>query len=232
MNDMSVIRNHFESEAQFYDELILKLIPFYKEMVEALISSIPFHESYNMKVLDLGCGTGTISKEIKQKFFHANFALVDIAEKMLDIAKNKINSNYILMSQNVDFYNYEFNEKYDVIISSLALHHLITNEDKQQFYKKIFNSLNDGGMFFNADVVLGSNDYLQKVYMEKWINYMKRKCDNDEIHNTWLVNYEKEDRPAKLLEQIQWLENIGFKDVDIIWKYYNFAVYGGYKRNT
>lgn len=40
---------------------------------------------------------------------------------------------------------------------------------------------------------------------------------------------EEEDRPAKLIEQLNWLAEIGFTDVDVIWKYYNFAVYGGLK---
>jgi len=39
-------------------------------------------------------------------------------------------------------------------------------------------------------------------------------------------NYE-EDNTAKLVDQVNWLINIGLVDVDVIWKYYNFAVYGG-----
>jgi tRNA (cmo5U34)-methyltransferase len=31
------------------------------------------------------------------------------------------------------------------------------------------------------------------------------------------------------MNQITWLTNLGFLEVDIIWKYYNFAVYGGRK---
>lgn len=51
----------------------------------------------------------------------------------------------------------------------------------------------------------------------------------DDINNNWLVKYRNEDKPARLLDQIKWLEEIGFSDVDILWKYYNFAVYGGLK---
>ena len=38
-----------------------------------------------------------------------------------------------------------------------------------------------------------------------------------------------EDNPAELLEQIKWLEGMGFASIDVIWKYYNYAVYGGRK---
>ncbi len=228
MDKMNIIKSHFEKEAKVYDNMIIKIIPYYKEMVEALVSSIPFNENDKINILDLGCGTGTISREIKLKFPCSIFTIVDISDNMLSIADNKIGGgNIIRISE--DFYRFKFTEKYDVIISSLALHHLITDDDKMTFYKNIYDNLNLKGLFFNADVVLGSNDYLQKRYMKKWIEYMGRRCDMDEITGKWLVNYEKEDRPSKLSDQIKWLENIGFKDVDIIWKYYNFAVYGGYK---
>jgi len=43
----------------------------------------------------------------------------------------------------------------------------------------------------------------------------------------WMPRYEAEDRPAPLVDQLTWLTTIGFRDVDVVWKYYNFAVYGG-----
>jgi tRNA (cmo5U34)-methyltransferase len=58
---------------------------------------------------------------------------------------------------------------------------------------------------------------------------MKRHVAEEEINNKWLQQYQEEDRPAKLMDQIAWLTNLGFGDVDVIWKYYNFAVYGGRK---
>jgi tRNA (cmo5U34)-methyltransferase len=37
------------------------------------------------------------------------------------------------------------------------------------------------------------------------------------------------DRPSLLGDQLQWLKNIGFLDVDCYYKYYNFAVFSGVK---
>ncbi|MBN2652272.1 MAG: methyltransferase domain-containing protein [Spirochaetales bacterium] len=229
MNKMGEIKDHFDKEANFYDEIILKLIPYYREMVDALASSIPCDQGSSIKVLDLGCGTGSISKAILEKYPDARFTIIDISEEMLKIAENKIGSKSIDKSICKDFYKFNLEEKYDVVASSLALHHLITDEDKKKFYTKIFKMLEPKGVFLNADVVLGSNDDFQESYMKKWILYMEKSCSMDEITNNWLVKYKNEDRPAKLIDQIKWLEEIGFSDVDVIWKYYNFAVYGGVK---
>ena len=59
---------------------------------------------------------------------------------------------------------------------------------------------------------------------------MSRTISAEEIDSKWLAKYEKEDRPAVLLDQLTWLKEIGFADIDVIWKYHNFAVYGGVKR--
>ncbi|MCK5707915.1 MAG: hypothetical protein KAI43_09695 [Candidatus Aureabacteria bacterium] len=58
---------------------------------------------------------------------------------------------------------------------------------------------------------------------------MQLNIPEEEIQSKW--NPKEEDRPAKLIDQLNWLSNIGFSDVDVILKYYNFAVFGG-RRNS
>lgn len=229
MDNVKRIKNHFEEEAFEFDNLILKIIPFYEDMLAALVSTISFKKEKDINVMDLGCGTGTISLRIKQTFPNAKITCLDVAENMLDICKFRL-SNYNDVTFCLgDFNNYTFNKKYDVIISSLALHHLVNDTDKRMFYKKAYNSLNNMGIFYNADVVLGSNNYNQSLYMQKWKEYMSNSISIDEIENKWIPNYELEDRPAKLIDQLEWLSEIGYKNIDVIWKFYNFAVYGGQK---
>jgi tRNA (cmo5U34)-methyltransferase len=228
MDRIEQIKNHFEEEAEAFDKTILMLIPHYTEMIDALVLSIPFDREEPICVIDLGCGTGTVARKIKDVFPNAKISCLDFAENMINIAKKKLGGCadcYVC-----DFYNFEFDKKYDVIVSSLALHHLANDEDKKRFYLKIYNALNDNGVFYNADVVLGSSDRLQDLYLAKWKSFMNRSVSLDEIENRWMVNYRTEDRPARLTNHINWLKDIGFGDVDVVWKYYNFAVYGGCKK--
>jgi len=226
---MEIVKEHFEAEAKEYDDIILKLIPYYKQMVEALISAIPFNIDEPIQVIDLGCGTGTISKQIADKYPNAKILCVDIAANMIEIAKFKLSNHAHSEFITGDFSTIELTGKYDVVVSSLALHHLETDDKKKTFYQKIYGLLSNSGVFYNADVVLASSTYLQNVNMSYWINYMKRSVSEAEIRDNWIPKYETEDRPAKLMNQLKWLEEIGFSSVDVIWKYYNFAVYGGVK---
>ena len=49
---------------------------------------------------------------------------------------------------------------------------------------------------------------------------MKRNVPVDEIENKWMMKYKEEDRPTSLMKHIKWLEEIGFKNVDVVWKCY------------
>ena len=226
---MDIVKEHFESEAKEFDDIIIKLIPFYKQMIGALVDSIPFDSHSEIRIIDLGCGTGTIARKISDRFPNSKIVCLDIASNMIDIAKHKLsghkNTEFIVG----DFSQIDFKEKFDVVVSSLALHHLETDSDKKEFYTRIFETLNETGVFYNADVLLASSDYQQKVNLARWKEYMNKSVSMDEIENRWIPTYEKEDRPAKLVDQLKWLEIIGFTSVDVTWKYYNFGVYGGIK---
>jgi tRNA (cmo5U34)-methyltransferase len=226
---MDTIRKHFEDEAREFDRIIVTLIPDYSQMVEALVVAIPFESSAPIRVIDLGCGTGTVAERVLSSFPNAQVTCLDLAENMIKMARAKLGHHPDVYYVAGDFNKFDVNANYDVVVSSLALHHLLTNDDKRQFYRRIYGGLRSGGVFYNADVVLGSSNFLQAVYMQHWRIFMGRNVSREEIESKWIPKYEAEDRPAKLTDQLAWLTEIGFADVDVIWKHYNFAVYGGRK---
>jgi len=225
----NTIKNHFEKEADQFDSIIVKIITYYETMLSALIDSIHFDTNDAIRIIDLGCGTGTIAKRLFEKFPNAKIVCLDIASNMIDIAKHKLsdhkNTEFIIG----DFSKINFEEQFDVVVSSLALHHIESDEEKKEFFKKIYTILGKNGQFINADVVLASNDFLQNLYFDRWIEFMNKSVSLEEINNRWLVNYKNEDRPSRLVDQLHWLEEIGFGTVDVVWKYFNFAVYTGVK---
>lgn len=50
---------------------------------------------------------------------------------------------------------------YDLVISGLSIHHL-SDCGKERLYQRIYNLLNPGGMFVNADQVLSKTPELEK----------------------------------------------------------------------
>jgi len=223
------VKNHFDEEAKEFDDLILRLIPGYREMLSSLVASIPFENSKPIKVLDLGCGTGNVSLEVKKRYPDSKIICIDLAENMIDIARFKLSDYHDIDYHVVDLRDFDFDQDYDLVISSLVLHHLTSDEEKIAVYRRIYDSLKVGGVFYNADTVLASSEYLEQVNMEQWKEFMLKTTSENEIKEKWLPRYYDEDHPSPLLDHVDWLREIGFKEVDVPWKYVKGAVFGGIK---
>ena len=226
---MPDLKKHFNDEAQSFDQRIQKNIPCYDEMLTALINAIPDNKE-NPKVLDLGCGTGNITKRVMERFPHARVTCLDLSENMIEIAKQKLSDYNAIEYVIGDFTQMQSDEKYDAIISSLALHHIPTDEQKEQMYKSIYESLENGGVFYNADVIKANSPYNQQLYDQIAIDDMMKNGLTDEQIDQHKQKRDANDIPTTLINHVKMLEKVGFVQIDVIWKYYSNAVYGGVKK--
>ena len=225
---MKQVKSHFEEEAEIFDDLIRTLIPGYEDMIESMILALPFHQKEKINVLDLGCGTGNISLEVKERFPNAKITSVDMAKNMIKMAKYKLASYNDIEFIIADVRDLEFVDEFDAVVSSLALHHL-HHPEKKPYYHRIKSFLKKGGVFYNTDNILGSSPHLNQLYMDKWIEFLLKSHTHEEIDSVWIPKHREEDFPAPLMDHIHLLEEVGFKEVDVIWKSYMFGVYGGKK---
>jgi len=215
------IKDEFNEIAEKYDQQRRLLIPcfddFYKLPIEALNYS-----GDSPTVLDIGSGTGLFSSFILTKYPHAKITMIDVADELLAIAKERFAAypdfSYIV----ADYTKYLFGQKFDMIISALSIHHL-DNNDKRELYRKCFCILNDDGFFINADQVLSPSDYIENINLDALHEYHKSTALSERDIE---MAYErmKYDNPATLYEQTQWLYESGFKDVDCIFKRHQFCV--------
>ncbi len=227
---MNNAKKLYENEAEKFDYVIPILIPYYKEIYNILIESIPFRSDDSIEILDIGCGTGTLAKILKENFPNAKVTCLDFSKNMIKLAQQKLfkykNDINFLVS---DFNNISPSKKYDVVISSFALHHIPTDEEKIQLYKNIFSLLNMNGTFLNADLVLGSGIHIKNLNIKRWKEHIMKYFNDPEALEELLPKYQADDNPSVLFNHLKWLDNIGFKEIDTIWKYYNFAIYVGRK---
>ncbi|HII08156.1 MAG TPA: class I SAM-dependent methyltransferase [Methanosphaera sp.] len=225
---MPDLKKHFNEEAQSFDAQVQKNIPCYNEMLTALINAIP-DDKENPKILDLGCGTGNITKRVMERFPQARVTCLDLSENMIEIAKQKLSEYESIEYVIGDFTQMQSDEKYDAIISSLALHHIPNDEEKEQMYKSIYDSLECGGVFYNADVIKANSAYNDRLYKQIATEDMKKNGVTEEEIAEHNGKRDANDIPTTLINHVKMLENVGFTQIDVIWKYYSNAVYGGVK---
>ena len=224
MPTIESIKSKFNAVSEKYDKQRKELIPCFDDFYK-----IPVELSNQIKsvdnILDIGAGTGLMSAFFLEKYNEADFTLVDISEEMLKKAKERFSgfSNFEFLVQDLEDLALEKN-KFDLVISGLAIHHL-DDEAKKKLFKTIHKLLNDGGLFINADQVLGENDFSEALYTSSW----REKV----VANKTLTSEEKEatferiklDKMSPLKEQLKWMEDVGFKNVANVYQYYNFVVY-------
>ena len=100
------------------------------------------------------------------------------------------------------------------------------HKDKILLYNKIYEHLNPGGVFLNADQVLGPTPANENEYQKNWMDKIE-VGSLSEFGKQRIYDRMKLDNPARLEDNIKWLKNSGFKNVDVYYKYYNFVVLYG-----
>ncbi len=220
------IQQAFNVAAVDYDKLRRILIPCFDDFYKTAVEVIPFERTAPLKVLDLGAGTGLYSGMVQAIFPNAEFTLLDLATEMLEKAKTRFNrmgkSPKILIG---DYVETDFVDSYDLIISALSIHHL-SHAEKEHLYRRIYQALKPGGVFVNADQVLGKTPELEKRYRQHWLDSVRILGISDEELSAAKKRMEY-DHMATLDAQLSWLEAAGFCDVDCWYKNFSFAVFGG-----
>jgi len=221
-----ILRTKFNNGAKSYDRQRSIVIPNLDQLY-TIITNLANINVSRPKILDLGAGTGLLTGKIFKKYFRGHFTLIDISEEMLNIAKKRFKENrnfkYILG----DYLKINFEESFDIIISSLSIHHL-EDKDKKNLYSKVYEILNNDGIFLNADQVLAPSTENEYIYQKNWLEKIEvgvLEQNEKEI----IIDRMKHDNPATLENNITWLKKCGFTNVDVFYKYYNFCVLYGKK---
>jgi tRNA (cmo5U34)-methyltransferase len=189
-------------------------LPHRTEGERVLLDQIPANAK---RILDLGTGDGRTLALARLSLPNAEGVALDFSEPMLAQAKKRFQNDSQVKIVKHDF-NLPFPAltlgKFDAVVSSLAIHHLV-HERKKQLYKEIFGLLNSGGVFCNLEHVSSPSQRAHLKFL-KAINQAP----------------ETEDPSNKLLDvetQLGWLRQIGFVDVDCYWKWLEVALLVGFK---
>ena len=193
-------------------------------------------DSKSLRVLDLGSGSGRITNEILKMDNNAEVFLVDGSSEMLETAEShlKYGKIHLINKTFQDLINSDnFESDFDFIISSLAIHHLSTQE-KESIFKYIYNHLIEGGFFLNMEVILPISTSLEEWYLilwQEWIqeNEIKLGLEKSFKHLPLQYKNNPDNHPDSLESQLDALKRIGFKNVDCHYKYGIFSIYGGEK---
>ena len=224
---MEHIRKAFDEAASRYDSQRIYVIPEMEEFYSAAVWGADWEGTWP-SMLDIGAGTGLLTTLLLNKYPEAEVTLMDFSAQMLDLARRRFHDRKNIRYITGDYNRTDLGGPYDLVCSALSIHHL-SRDDKQQLYRRIFDTLNPGGVFVNADQVLGESPRIQKRFIEYWDDFVREgplsRKEIEEIR----TRRDTLDRNDSLAIQLFWLKDLGFSEVDVIYKNRMFVVFVGRK---
>lgn len=214
-----------EEVASVFDDMLNRSVPYYKEMQRLTINfALSFLKDDDV-VYDLGCSTAStlieLSKHCDKKL---NLFGIDNSEAMLNRARNKakafgVDINFIEGDiDNVDF------KASNLVISNYTLQ-FIRPLQREKLIKKIYNSLENKGIFIFSEKVISSDKTLNKKCIDEYYDFKKSQgysefeiAQKREALENVLIPYTEE-------ENKKMIKDAGFSHCETLFKWVNFATF-------
>ena len=219
--------------AEVFDDMVSRSVPFYDEIHKIILDLID--RNYNGgAIYDLGCSTGTtisiIDKHFKRKVISTpDYIGIDNSSAMLEKCLEKIQKNKI---QNVDLQCLDISDvpfrKSGVVVMNYTLQ-FIKPTKRPDLLKKVYKSLDKGGMFILSEKIKSSGHTINDLLIELYYDFKRRNGYSELEISQKREALENVLIPLTPEKQIEQLRKAGFKKVEMIFRWYNFACYLGVK---
>jgi ubiquinone/menaquinone biosynthesis C-methylase UbiE len=153
-DEINTKKRNFDQEAANWDQ-VPERVKVARDIAQSMIREITL--APDMNVLDFGCGTGLLTFALQP--FVRSITGVDSSQGMLDVFKTKVKEQKLsnIKASYLDLDNGDvLNGSYDLIVSSMTLHHI---KNISPLLKQFYSILLPSGQLAIADLDLDDGDF-------------------------------------------------------------------------
>ena len=174
------------------------------------------------RVMDLGCGPGTLAEKLLATFPAMHVICSDGSDEMLKLARQRLAAygervSYAQADFGAANWTANLPRQLDAVVSARAIHNLRKLKLIGPVYGEIHELLRPGGVFMNIERVNFATPALRRHFRELQIKNRGHAAKMDGA-------------APNLAQQFSLLKRAGFRDVDCFWRETNTAIIGGFKR--
>ncbi len=222
--------------AEAYDQAAPAIHPYYEAIQDQILDRLPFGPNENFVIVDVGGGSGRLMERILRRFAGARAVVVDQSEPFLAIAERRLRpfgprATFIQRRLQEDWMS-DLPAAPDVIVSTSAIHHLVSTE-KRSLFAKCFAALKPGGLFINGDEYRPADDAEYRGLLEKWSMHMFSAMDAGRIPASFRQTLDfwqdrnirrfgepkqsGDDCHETIATQLGYLRDAGFAQTETVW---------------
>jgi tRNA (cmo5U34)-methyltransferase len=215
--------DHYETEK--YDADIMLSIPGHNDL-HAEINKIverDFKDEKAVKILDLGVGTGLTVAIILRQLPNAEYIVVDFSKQMLAGARKRL-VGYNVTFVEGDYSKIELPGNNNLVVSVIGIHHQETDDDKRLIFQKIYGSLKKNGSFIFGDLVTYKDPVEIALNEARHFHHLVENAQDEKSLREWAHHHKYLNSLAPLEDQVKWLKEVGFREVEILFLKFNTAL--------
>jgi tRNA (cmo5U34)-methyltransferase len=230
--DSEGVRRAFEhpSAPKFADQTS-SWLPNSDSVHATLLDSLASFFGDSGRVLDLGAGTGRLTRLVLDRYPGCSVVAADYSEAMRNVASEALEQygervalvdlDMFASSWPTEFANF------DVVVSGFAIHHGRNSDDYRSLYGRIYDTLRPGGLFINLDHVDGEDRKQTIANAGQWRDFLDESgvVESDRF----ILGSYVEDTPIAMSEHFRLLEEVGFGEVENLWQKMIFGLYRAVK---
>jgi len=212
-----------ETVASVFDDMIIRSVPYYKENIALIVDFCQYNLKKPSLVYDLGSSTGNLLLGLYQVLpKQSHLVGIDNSSAMIQKAKIKAKA----YSADIEFIcadilEYDFSMA-GAMIASFILQ-FIRPIQREGLLKRLHKSLENGGILFLSEKMISHHKMLDKQMIEHYLKYKRSQGYTLSEISKKREALENVLVPFSLEENMQMLKNVGFRAVEILFKWVNFG---------
>ncbi len=211
--------------AEVFEDMLDRSVPGYREIQRMICELASDFAVDGTNVYDLGCSTGTTIRNLDAVPQQVRFVGVDSSQAMLDRANREFAASplrhpYSLACRNLN--DGAQVEEASIVVMSLTLQ-FVRPLYRERVLQDIRSGLHDDGCLILIEKVLGEESLLNRLFIQHYHEFKQRNGYSEIEIAKKREALENVLLPYRMKENEEMLRQVGFRAVDVFFKWYNFA---------
>ena len=227
-----------EKVANVFDDMISRSVPLYTDVQRSVPVLLDLLDHEHLKVIDLGCSTGTSLIHVANILPHRTLDLIGVdnseamlkkcREKISSVAQGRLDANSRKLIESIELHqahvqDFQFSDASAVLMNYTL--QFVSLNDRPEVLSRIRSSIRPGGFLLVSEKVVHDRPDVDDALVELYFEFKRRQGYSELEISRKRDALENVLVPLTIEKNFQLFRNAGFERIEILLKWFNFATF-------